>query len=210
MLQQSPEPLRLGPTRFELIRFDRPCTRPFSDQAGALAVEFALKLGLPIREFGLEFGILGREFIELLLNNNQTIIEGCSRLRDRGIEFRLLCCSQAGDGFINSSGILNDKAGLKTFGPLFPLNCDGIIETGDLGSHSRLGFAELGPHYFDFGSAVLLNHRADRVAEKKQNQRVGNCQAHENGHTQSEGKLGELAGPGKERAIAGQERPVDG
>ena len=92
MLQQSPEPLRLGPTRFELIRFDGLGTRPFSDQAGALAVEFALKLGLPIRELGLEFGILGREFVKLLLNNNQTIIEGCGRLRDRGIEFRLLCC----------------------------------------------------------------------------------------------------------------------
>ena len=51
------------------------------------------KLGLPIRELGLEFGILGREFVKLLLmNNNQTIIEGCGRLRDRGIEFRLLCC----------------------------------------------------------------------------------------------------------------------
>ena len=106
--------------------------------------------------------------------------------------------------------ILNDKAGLKTFGPLFALNCDGIIETGDLGFSLPSWFRRTRPAPLRFSAARSSSITELIVSLKRSRTRGWAIVSPMRMATHSRRENWEsLASPREERPIAGQERPVD-
>jgi hypothetical protein len=98
VFEQAAEAFRFLAAGFELVGADRAGARALADEAGALAVEFALELGLPEAQLGLEFGVLRGEFGDWVSMTARRSRNGAVPSFDGGLEFGLLLGGEAGDG----------------------------------------------------------------------------------------------------------------
>ncbi len=182
----------------------------FAEEAGALAIELALKLGLPESEFGLKLGVERGEFGGLGFDELQAPGVGSGGVGDGGIQFLLLFGSQAGDGRAGFVLVLNDEFGLEGVIPVGAEVGDLLLKLDDVEADFFLGFEIGEADLLDVTGALVLDFGCDGVAEEEEDQGVGDGQAHENGDHETKGKLGQLAIPGEEGAVSGEEGAVDG
>ena len=165
MFEQAAEALGFLAARFELVGADRAGARAFAAQAGALAVELALELGLPETELGLELGILRRELGGLFFDHRQALAERRSALVDGGLQLGLLLCGEAGNGGLGVLVFLKDESRLEGLVPLGPLLGERGFQHRDLAADLLLLHRESRASDLDFRRAVFFDHRGYRVAK---------------------------------------------
>lgn len=197
-------------SRFELIGSNGAGAWTFASESGALAIEFSFEFRLPESQFGLDFIELGGEFIELGIDDGQAIAEGFGGFSDGVFEFLLLFRGGAGDGGGSVFAVLEDELGLEGFVPFFALGGDIGFELGDSASDLFFVLKEVLADRCDLGGALVFNDRVDGVAEEKEDEGVGDGEAHEDGDDEAERELREFSPPGEEWAVAGEEGAVDG
>jgi hypothetical protein len=193
----------------ELVGADGLGAGAFAEESGALAVEFTFEFRLPEAEFGLKLCVEGSEFGGLAVDELQAPAIWGGGIGDGGIQFLLLFHSETGDGGFRSLSILIDELGLERLIPIGAEVGDGFLELVDLDPDSILRFEIGKADFVDVGGAFFFNLDADGVTEEEEDERVGNGEAHENGDQEAEGELGELAVPGKEGTVSGEESSVD-
>jgi hypothetical protein len=209
VFEHGPEAFGLLAAGFELVGADRAGARTFAAEAGALAVEFAFEFGLPETEFGLEFGVLRGKFVRLLVDDGEAVAEGRGAFVDGGLEFGLLRGGETGDGGFRVGIFLEDEFGLEGLIPAFALFGELIFDVDHLGADFVFFNLESGAGGFDFRRAIRFDNRGDGVPEEQQDQRMSDGDAHQHGHHDAQGKLGEFAEHREVWPVAGDQRAVD-